>query len=665
MNRHAARAILGGLYWLAMAAVWVQASAQTAAAPEPVPPLLLVEDFARAPQYSNMQISPDGKCVGYMLDDDGGYGFGFYPLDGTKPVGVFWERKGDLPFNAVGGFNWISSKRVVLSTALGWAVADRETKRMKYISGFGRYIEEEKSQVGIRSPTRFYPDGLVPDDRQNVTLLHLLNSLEVSNAEYRPDIYQLNVDNGNFSLLEKNPGNVESWTADWDGNIRFGLINDGVEASLLYRTTPSGPWSLPLEFGKVGAGCTIAGLDADNRTLYVFKPSPKGRLALYGFDLQTRQFSAPLFQHDKYDVSEAIFSPKHRRLLGVRYTTDGPRQYWFEPEFAKLQKEIDAANPGLVNEIVSMDRDMLQLLIYSHSDRESGFYLLVDLATGKGKPLGQTRAWLKASDMAAMHPVHCTAHDGVELNGYLTLPAGRGQKNLPLVTLVHGGPYGVRDSWSFDPVVQFLANRGYAVLQVNYRGSGGFGTEFYLRGRHQVGAAIEDDIVDFTQWTVQHGIADPHRLAIMGASYGGYSTLFALAHTPGLFRCGVACMAVSDWPSLIKYAHDEHQYANNALRYWAVMLGDTKDPREREQLAAVSPVNLADRIKAPLLLMHGEEDQTVPVDQAHAMASALRKAGHPAETLYFKYLGHSWPVNKDGVIFYRRLEAFLAANLGP
>jgi dipeptidyl aminopeptidase/acylaminoacyl peptidase len=202
------------------------------------------------------------------------------------------------------------------------------------------------------------------------------------------------------------------------------------------------------------------------------------------------------------------------------------------------------------------------------------------------------------------------------------------------------------------------------VLQVNYRGSGGYGTEFFDLGRHQVGGAIQQDIEDMTRWAVQQGVADPRRLAIIGASYGGYSTLVALAQTPDLFRCGVACMAVSDWNGLFKYLKDEHQYSKDALRYWSSMLGDMRDPARRESLAAVSPVNLAARMKAPLFIMHGEEDSTVPLEQAHAMVAALKQAGHPPETLYLDYIGHFWPTSRKGEEFLQRLEAFLARNLG-
>ena len=670
MTRHFRKATRCGLAWL-VAIICAQPGPALQAAPAPgtvampvIPPLLPVEDFARAPQFLNMQLSPDGTCIGYQRQEDGGSGFGFLTLSDMKTVGLLFEQKGDGAFNAVYGFQWLGSKRVLVQTALGWAAVDRDARTVKYLTGFGRYLEERKSQVGTAAATVFYPDGIVPDDRQEVTSVHMLNRSDISNSEYRPDVFQLDVANGRFALLEKNPGNLESWGADWDGNIRFGLIEDGVHTDLVYRETPGGPWSLPVDFGRAGAQCRIAGLDADNRTLYVFKPSPEGRLALYSLDLRTRRFSEPLFQHKKYDVTAAVFSPKHRRLLGVRYETEMPQQYWFEPEFRKLQESVDAASPGLVNEIVSMDRDLKRILVFSHSVRDPGRYLLFNLDSGHAQPIAKVRPWFRPEDMAEMFPVKTTARDGQELNGYLTLPTGRERKGLPMVTLVHGGPFGIRDVWGFDPLVQFLANRGYAVLQVNYRGSGGYGVAFHDKGRREVGGAIQDDIVDLTQWAVQQGVADPHRLAIMGGSYGGYSTLFALAQTPDLFRCGIACMAVSDWGRLLKYTDEEHEYANDALRYWSLMLGDTAHPLERAKLAAVSPVNLAAKIKAPVFLMHGKEDSNVPIDQTHAMVAALQKAGHPPETLYFELLGHSWPADKKGAEFLRRMESFLAVNMG-
>lgn len=626
--------------------------AQEAGAPS-VPALLPASDFARAPQYENLQLCPDGTCVAYQVEQDDGVGFGFLSLGaGAKPVGFMWKRDGERLFNAIYGFRWISTQRVLLDTALGWAVVDRGQNRFRYLTG------PRASGIEV-----FNADGIVPDSRLDGRTVHVLYHVGDSRLEYRPDVYTIDANTGAYRLLEKNPGNMTGWAADRDGNIRFGFMTDGARTELVYRANQSDKWSRPVDFGTVGDSSRIAGLGRDGRTLYVLKPSPQGRLALYGFDLVDRTFSGPLFAHATYDVDDVIFSPDGSELLGVRYFTEGPREYWFDRTFARLQAELDKAGGGMVNEIVSTDADLRKVLVFSHSAREPGYYTLMDLTGGKSQPLARTEPWIDPAQMAEMFPVTCKARDGVELNGYLTLPAGRGQKNLPMVTLVHGGPYGVRDVWGYDPLVQFLANRGYAVLQVNFRGSGGYGTRFFNLGRHQIGAAMQDDVIDMTRWAVQHGIADPHRVAIMGGSYGGYSALLALARTPDVFRCGIAFAAVSDWNGLFHSLKTENQYYRYAFRYWASMLGDLEDPRERAKLAAASPVNLAAKIKAPVMLIHGEADGTVPIEQSHEMATALKKAGHPAETLYFDYVGHAWPTGTNGEIFLKRIEAFLGKNM--
>ena len=667
MNRRLGLIGRRGFVWLALAVVALAGGGRVRAAGDApaVPPLIPVADFARAAQYIDMQLSPDGSCIAYLAFKDESTGLGFFSLDQMKAEVMRWGEDSHSfagKFNAVYGFQWVSPNRVVAFTALGWVGTDRDFSHFRFLTGWGRW-NEEHDRAGIGANASFFPTGIVADGRLDPKRILVENPPDISNPEYRPDLYELNAETGDFRLLEKNPGNVHHWGADWDGNIRFGVITDGVNSELIYRTEPSQPWSPPVDFGRGTVSAAVAGLDADNRTLFVFKASPNGRKALYAYDLPSRNFSPPLFQHEKYDVSSAIFSPKHRRLLGVRYVTDGPRQHWFEAEFARLQKEIEAANPGLVSQIVNMDWEMRKVLIFSFSAREPGYYTLLNLDTGKLLPIAKTRPWLQPETMAEMYPVKCTARDGLELNGYLTLPVGRGRTNLPLVTYVHGGPFGVRDTWGFEPIVQFLANRGYAVLQVNYRGSGGYGDDFYLKGRQEVGGAIQDDIEDMTRWAVRQGIANPRRLAIMGGSFGGYSALFALAHTPDLFRCGVACAAVSDWNSLFKAEDEDNLYANDALRYWAEVVGDRKNAEGRRRLAAVSPVNLAAQIKVPLFIMHGEEDSIVRIEQAHAMVAALKKAGHPPETLYLDRTGHSWPAAKRGVMFLERLEAFLAANL--
>lgn len=662
MIRHFGRATLCGLAGLA--AVACADEKKPSAKAEAPPALIPAEDFARAPQFTAPRLSPDGALVGYLVRKDENSGLGLLHL-ATDKADVLWARR-DRAFrykNEVYAFEWVANDRLLLTTTMGWVGVGTDLGAVRYLTGFGRWADEHKGQYMVDTPDIFSPLGIVREKRYDArNLLVAVAPSYVGEGRVCPDVFRLNTESGAFTPVLKNPGNVKAWQADWSGEVRFGLVTDGIDTGLIHRRGPDQPWSAPIAFGKDTRQFGFAGLAEDDQTLYLLKPAADGRLALFAYNLATGEMSGPLFQHEKYDVSEAIFSPKFRRLLGVRYVSESPRQYWFEPELAQLQKDIDAAHPGLVNLIVSMDHDMRTMLVFSFSARESGYYTLIEPATRRSRLLAATRPWLKPEAMADMFPVKCKARDGLELNGYLTLPPGRGQKNLPMVVLVHGGPYGVRDEWGFDPLGQFLANRGYAVLQVNYRGSGGYGDEFYLKGRHQIGAQIEDDVEDMTRWAVKQGFADPHRLAIMGASYGGYSTLMALARTPELFRCGVACMAVTNWESLFKDLEEED--FRDAIRWWRVQIGDMESAAERQRLATVSPINLAAQIKAPLFIMHGEDDVTVPVRQARAMVAALKKVGRPPETMFLEEVGHEWPHDKKGAEFLTKLEKFLAQHLG-
>jgi dipeptidyl aminopeptidase/acylaminoacyl peptidase len=247
------------------------------------------------------------------------------------------------------------------------------------------------------------------------------------------------------------------------------------------------------------------------------------------------------------------------------------------------------------------------------------------------------------------------------IHGYLTLPVGHQPRNLPLVLLVHGGPW-VRDTWGFDPLVQLLANRGYAVLQVNYRGSPGYGEELFRKARRQIGREIQDDIEDAARWAISSGLADPQRIAIMGASYGGYSALFGLGHNPELYRCGIALAAVTDWPAIFDDRRGDPVY-KTANTHWQREIGDPD--KDGVLLGAISPVNFAGKITAPVLIIQGKDDHTVPPDQARRMISALEQAGRKPESLFVADLGHGYGNEKQRTRIYQAMVAFLEKNLGP
>jgi dipeptidyl aminopeptidase/acylaminoacyl peptidase len=257
-----------------------------------------------------------------------------------------------------------------------------------------------------------------------------------------------------------------------------------------------------------------------------------------------------------------------------------------------------------------------------------------------------------------MFPIKYKARDGLLIRGYLTVPKGQKPEKLPLVMMPHGGPW-ARDVWGFDPLVQMLANRGYAVLQVNFRGSIGYGDEFAEKGRKEFGGAVQHDIEDGTRWAIAQGIADPKRVAIVGGSFGGYCALHALGKSRDLYRCGVAMAAVTDWADIIKRA-DNAEY-RLAHQHWIKQLGDPKI--DRAALDAISPVNFAKDIAAPVLLIHGRDDRTVPIAQAKKMASALEAAGRPPSTLYFFGEGHNTSEEKNRIEELKRIESFLAQHM--
>jgi len=265
------------------------------------------------------------------------------------------------------------------------------------------------------------------------------------------------------------------------------------------------------------------------------------------------------------------------------------------------------------------------------------------------------------TQIAATLPLKFKARDGLTVHGYLTTPIGAERKNLPLVVLPHGGPW-VRDTLSFDGIVKFLADRGYAVMQINFRGSPGYGEAFSRAGQRQIGRAIQDDITDGVQWAIRSGTADPKRVAIVGASYGGYSTLWALTHTPELYRCGMSLAGVTDWLDIIK-GRDGKSDTRDTYRFWRDQIGDPET--DEAILREISPINHLDRLKAPVFIVQGGLDTNVPPQQASRLIAELERRKLPHQVMLRGDEGHSWFGPKNRIELFKQLEAFLAKNMTP
>jgi dipeptidyl aminopeptidase/acylaminoacyl peptidase len=340
------------------------------------------------------------------------------------------------------------------------------------------------------------------------------------------------------------------------------------------------------------------------------------------------------------------------------YETDKPQKEIFDAQLKSKHRSIDKALPGRFNSIYSRSRSGDVAVIRSMSDREPGEFFIANLDKLSMSQLGRARPWFSENKLAPMQPIQFKARDGITLNGYLTLPLGKDPKNLPFVMLPHGGPW-LRDSWVFDEEVQFLANRGYGVLQVNFRGSTGYGRKLFEAGLKQWGAAMQDDITDGVKWLVSEGYADSNRIAIYGGSYGGYAALSGLCFTPEIYRCGISLCGVSDIYTQFREPARNNRYLK---LFFASAVGDLS--KERPELMARSPLENTDKIVAPVLLAHGDKDPIVDVKQTIRMVRELKKRGKEVEFIRKENEFHGFQQETNRVEFYGAMEQFLAKHLG-
>src|SRR5690606_26995583 len=343
--------------------------------------------------------------------------------------------------------------------------------------------------------------------------------------------------------------------------------------------------------------------------------------------------------------------------VGARYMDDGIRLRFFDEDSAMAQRYrmLERAFPGSGLQITSTTADGQLALVRVWSDRDAGQYLLFDTRAKTADGVFARLAWFAPEKMAAARKVELEARDGLALHGYLTRPQGAAEAPLPMVVLPHGGPFGIHDSWDFDLDTQLLAAAGYAVLRLNYRGSGNSGPSYRAQGAQEWGGTMPDVITEATTWAIDQGIADPARVCIVGASYGGYAALMGVAKEPDLYRCAAGYVGVYDLPAL----HADRARSAAWMRHWA---NDWMGARA--SLAERSPVNLADRIKVPVFLAAGGADHIAPIAHSRRMQRALEAAGVPVQTLYIDSEGHGFRKEEHRRRYYAQLLGFLAQHLG-
>ncbi|MES2696288.1 MAG: S9 family peptidase [Verrucomicrobiota bacterium] len=624
------------------------APAPAAAAPDARIP---IEHFFAQRVIQGATLSPDGKRVAFlgpvktrmsvMLYDVATEKLEIAVHDPKEEIDfVFWKGNDTLLFAGdVGG-----------NESMMYGSISLKTRKVQRLAESRKADFEVTTEGAVIDPLYRLPDevafiGTKANRKQNANF---------DNPDY--GIYLLNVHNGSRKFLEPIDGSTAGWVTDTAGALRLQVRYRGLNNELEYRAKPSDKWSVLYKHAeKEKAPWEPLCFAADNQTLYVSTvDDAEGTMSVRLFNVGNRILGEPLFTSKGAEISSYRFEDGTNKLLGVETNRDKPELHWIDESFAKLATKLKNTLPDTHNDIISSSQDNQVHLIVSRSDRTPATYYVLDLRVGKMAMLSSALPDIDPEKMRPMEPIAFTARDGTRIPGYLTRPATPASGPVPLILHPHGGPYGVRDDWGFIPEVQFLANRGYAILQVNYRGSGGLGRNHQEIGRGEWGAKMQDDLTDAVKWAIDQKIADPARIAVYGASYGGYAALAALTFTPELFKCGVNYVGVSDLRYLATY-DGEDKARRRFFETWVAL--------DSAQLAARSPVNFVERIRVPSLHIYGLNDPRVKIEHWRRLEAELKKHNKPYQFIEAKDEGHGFGGEANRVDFYRKLEDFFAKNL--
>ena len=476
-------------------------------------------------------------------------------------------------------------------------------------------------------------------------------------ATPKTQIERLNLGSGRRTVVASAPVRRADFTLDPSGAVRFADgLDDQNYRELYYRESADAPWRLVNDSEQSGFIATPLGMAADGVTAYMQVTKSDGPDTIEAWDMRTVT-RAPLLQDPVVDPDAILYDVDGRTPVGARYMDDGIRLRFFDEDsaMARRYRMLERAFPGSGLQITSTTADGRLALVRIWSDRDAGQYLLFDTQARTADGVFARLAWFAPEKMAAARKVELKARDGLALHGYLTRPQGAAEAPLPMVVLPHGGPFGIHDAWDFDLDTQLLAEAGYAVLRLNYRGSGNYGRSYRVQGAQEWGGTMQDDLTDATRWAIDQGIADPARICIVGASYGGYAALMGVAKEPDLYRCAAGYVGVYDLPAL----HADRARSATWMRHWA---NDWMGARA--SLAERSPVNLAYLIKVPVFLAAGGADHIAPMMHSRRMQRALEAAGVPVQTLYIDSEGHGFRKEEHRRRYYAQLLGFLAQHLG-
>ncbi|MFC4252468.1 alpha/beta hydrolase family protein [Sinimarinibacterium flocculans] len=626
-----------------------------------------LEAFARQPEFNDVVISPDGRHVAVSVPDGNQTNLAVIRLADKKVTAAIQSGRD----THVADIYWANDQRVIIAMADSagpldqpsftgeFNAVDADGRHMSYLFGWRprRSMAEFAAQEATVGFGTFVSD--LKDDPDHV-MIASVHPREAWTQTGRSTLYKVNVETSATRVVARAP--ITGWSGfvvDDQGKLHFTIGSDEQTlATRTFRFLPGSDEWKEVGSGKLGAEIVPLRITADGSRIYVRARNDQGRLCLATLDPDsgaTRMVNC----HNEVDVGLVVFSTDGNTPLAAYYHPGRIEASWITPEHpeAVALRRFAASFPGQIARPTSRTRDGSLMTILVYSDRNPGDFYLYDTKEGKAEYLFSVRSWIDPEQMAERRPIRYETRDGATIHGYLTLPRGVAAEQLPLIVHPHGGPFGVRDAWGWTADPQAMASRGYAVLQVNFRGSGGYGHQHHEAARGQWGGMMIDDITDGVRWAIEQRIADPERICIYGGSYGGYASLMSAVREPDLYKCTVGYVGVYDIPLWMRDTDvSDRESGRNYMRQYV-----GNDP---EELRRQSPIHHLDRLKAAVFLVHGKHDIRVPYNQATQLRKALKARDYPFEWRVEADEGHGFYRLDARVGLYEQLFAFFDKHIG-
>lgn len=604
-----------------------------------------VRDFFKIPDKSFFKISPDGKYISYLKPYKERQNIFVQSLaDGTE------KRITSYDDFSVRDYAWTFNNQLVYTQNTDKKVVNPGDKPVDQFRIFAFDLSTMKNR-DLLTQEKIRIKILGRDKRQPNLLSIVMNKRDSTNF----DVYKLNTLTGEVKPYIVNPGNITEWYSDPDGRIRLAKSSDGVDESILYRPTETAPFKTIIKNNFKNSVQPIA-FTGERNLFFALSNVGRDKMALVEINADNGKEEKVDYASAKADISDYSYSRNKRRMESISWVDDKQQTYFLNAATKAIYDDVQTKLHGIKIKITDRDSAERKFIIFTYADRNPGSYYLYEKDSKKLTKIGDQNNSLKQEELCEMKPVGFKASDGMQIYGYLTLPQTKNQTNLPVVVLVHNGPWR-RDGWGYNSEVQFLANRGYAVFQVNYRGSTGYGKAYHSAGFKQVGGKMQQDIADGVKWLIDQNIANPKKVAVMGSGFGGFSALYGVSTHPEMYNCAVVQSGLINFFTYIK---DVPPYFKSSVRMMYEMVGNPET--DADQLRNISPVFHTDKFKQPLLIFQGGRDPRANISELNQFVSELKRRKVPVTYNFKKDERQTWNEH-NRLEMYAEIEGFLNTNM--